>query len=99
MVIPTLYGYYEVWGILRFLALQSVGNAISDGEEIDEALRTKMKAALQHIHNAGLIHGDVARRNFCRTESGDIFLVDLERCQTPENPSALEDEMKEVDGL
>jgi hypothetical protein len=98
-VIPTLYGYYEIWGILHLLALEPVGNAISDDEQIDAGLRGKMKAALQHIHDAGFVHGDIARRNFCKTESGDIFLVDLERCQRFENPSELDDEMNEVDGL
>jgi len=58
-----------------------------------------MKAALRCIHDAGFLHGDVARRNFCRTKSGDIFLVDLERCQRSGNPSELDDEMNEVDGL
>jgi hypothetical protein len=98
-VIPTLHGFYEVWGILRFLALQPVGNAISESEQIDQTLRTKMKAALQRIHNAGFVHGDIARRNFCRTDSGDIFLVDLERCQYSGNPSELDDEINEVDQL
>lgn len=31
-VIPTLYGFYEVWGILRLLALEPVGNAIPEDE-------------------------------------------------------------------
>jgi hypothetical protein len=98
-VIPTLHGFYEVWGILQFLALEPVGNAVSEDEQIDQTLRTKMKAALQHIHNAGYIHGDIARRNFCRTDSGDVFLVDLERCQPSGNPSELHDEMDQVDEL
>jgi hypothetical protein len=98
-VIPTLYGFYEVWGILQLLALEPVGNAVSEDEQIDQTLRTKMKAALQHIHNAGFIHGDIARRNFCRTDSGDVFLVDLERCQLSGNPSELGDEMDQVDGM
>ena len=98
-VIPTLYGYYEIWGILRLLALEPVGKAIPEDEEIDHTLRMKMKKALQHIHNAGFIHGDIARRNFCRTERGEIFLVDLERCRRAENPSELGDEMNEVDRL
>ncbi|KAH9978169.1 hypothetical protein BGW80DRAFT_1435771 [Lactifluus volemus] len=85
-VIPTLYGFYEVWGILQLLALELL------------SLRTKMKAALQHIHDAGYIHGDIARRNFCSTESGDVFLVDLETCRPCGNPSELVDEMNEVDG-
>ena len=98
-VIPTLYGFYEVWGILRLLALEPVGNAIPEDEQIDQTLRMKMKVALQHIHNAGFVHGDIALRNFCRTERGEIFLVDLERCQRAENPSELVDEMNKVDGL
>ncbi|KAF8966457.1 hypothetical protein BDZ97DRAFT_1657681, partial [Flammula alnicola] len=98
-VIPTLYGFYEVWGILRLLALEPIGNAIPQDEQIDQTLRMKMKAALQHIHNAGFVHGDIARRNFCRTERGEVFLVDLERCRYAKNLSELDDEMNEVDGL
>ena len=98
-VIPTLYGFYDIWGILRLLALESVGNAIPEDEEIDPTLRKKMKAALHRIHDAGFVHGDVARRNFCRTESGDIFLVDLERCRRSRNPTRLDAEMKQVDQL
>ena len=98
-VIPTLYGFYRVWGILKLLALEPVGDAIPEGEEINQSLRKKMKAALQRIHNAGFVHGDIARRNFCRTAQGSIFLVDLERCQLSGNPSELVAEMNEVDRL
>jgi hypothetical protein len=98
-VIPTLYGFYEIWGVLRFLALEPVGNAISEDEKITRTLRKNMKAALQCIHDAGFVHGDVARRNFCRTESGDVLLVDLERCKRFRKRSQLSDEMDEVDGL
>jgi hypothetical protein len=98
-VIPTLYGFYEVWGILRLLALEPVGNAIAEDEKITQTLRKKMKAVLQRIHDAGFVHGDVARRNFCRTKSDRVFLVDLERCQPASNPSQQSDEMNEVDGL
>jgi len=98
-VIPTLYGFYEVWGILQFLALEPVGNAISEDEQINQRLRTKMKVALQCIHNAGYIHGDIARRNFCRTCRGKVFLVDLETCRPSGNPSEMQDEMDQVDRL
>jgi hypothetical protein len=97
--IPTLYGFYEVWGILQLLALEPVGDAISDDELINVMLRMKMKAALRHIHDAGYVHGDIARRNFCRTLNGDVFLVDLERSRLADNQSELDDEMNEVDGL
>ena len=98
-IIPKLYGFYSVWGILQLLALQPVGNNISDDEEIDQALRRKMKNALQRIHNAGFVHGDIARRNFCRTRGGDVFLVDLERCVHSQQQSQLDGEMDEVDRL
>ncbi|KAF8800896.1 hypothetical protein BYT27DRAFT_7245473 [Phlegmacium glaucopus] len=98
-VIPVLYGFYEVWGILHVLALQPVGDAIPEDESIDVILRKKMKASLKHIHNAGYIHGDIARRNFCTTLCGDVFLVDLERCRPAANQSDLDDEMNEVDNL
>ena len=98
-VIPTLYGFYEVWGILRLLAMEPVGEAISEGEEIDQNTLLKMKEALQRIHDAGYVHGDIARRNFCRTQSGDIFLVDLERCRRAEDQSELSDEWNEIEAL
>jgi hypothetical protein len=96
-VIPVLCGFYGVWGILRFLALEPVGNAISEDEPIDHALHMRMRTALQR--DAGFIHGDIARRNFCRTESNHIFLVDLEGSHLSVNPVDLINEMKEVDEL
>lgn len=98
-VIPTLYGFYEVWGILQLLVLEPVGDAIPDDELITVILRKKMKATLQRIHDAGYVHGDIAHRNFCRAPSHDVFLVDLERCRPAENQSELDNEMKEVDRL
>jgi hypothetical protein len=97
-VIPKLYGFYSVWGILQLLALQPVGNSISEDEQINLTLRAKMKAALRCIHGAGFVHGDIARRNFCRM-GGAIFLVDLEMCRRSQNQSQLFDEMDEVDRL
>ena len=98
-VIPKLYGFYEVWGILRLIALEPVGNAILEDEQINRTLRTKMKTALGCIHRAGFIHGDIARRNFCRRANGVVFLVDLERCRHSGNQSELDDEMNAVDML
>ncbi|KIL70192.1 hypothetical protein M378DRAFT_7103 [Amanita muscaria Koide BX008] len=94
-VIPKLYGFYEVWGILHLLALEPVGNAIPEDEQINQTLRTKMKAALQRIHSAGFVHGDVAHRNFCR-RNGRIFLVDLERCRHARDLSELGNELNET---
>ena len=45
----------------------------------------KMRQALRCVHEVGFVHGDIARRNICRTERGDVFLVDLERCRAAEN--------------
>lgn len=98
-VIPILHGFYEVWGIIHVLALQPVGDAIPEDESINVILRKKMKASLRHIHDAGYIHGDIARRNFCTTLCGDVFLVDLERCRPAANQSELDNEMNEVDKL
>jgi len=98
-VIPKLYGFYEVWGILHLLALEPVGDAIPHDAEINQTLLGKMEDALQYIHNAGFVHGDIARRNFCRTQSNKVFLVDLERCHDVDDSSELEDEMDEVQRL
>jgi tRNA A-37 threonylcarbamoyl transferase component Bud32 len=76
-VIPKLYGFYEVLGILRLIALEPVSHAIPEDEKINQSLRTKIKTALRCIHLAGFIHVDIARHNFCRRASGVVFLVDL----------------------
>jgi len=94
-VIPTLYGFNVVWGILRLIALEPVGQAIAENEPITRQLRKKMKDALRHIHNAGYVHGDVARRNFCRTKNGRIF---LETCRRTANRAEFLAEMNIVDG-
>lgn len=98
-VIPTLYGFYMVWGILQLIALEPVGQAITEDESITWQLREKMREALRCIHNAGYVHGDVARHNFCRTDSGRIFLVNLERCRLAKNRAEFLTEMSEIDGL
>ena len=90
-----LYGFYEIWGILKLLALEPVGHAISEEETIGPTLRTALKGTLQRIHSSGYIHGDIARRNFCRNTSGDIFLVDLERCRQGRDQTELDNEMNE----
>ena len=95
----TIWILQSLGGILKLLALEPVGDAISEGMEISQSLRKKMKAALQRIYNAGFVHGDIARRNFCRTARGNVFSVDLERCRLSGNPSELVAEMDEVDGL
>ena len=98
-VIPTLYGFYEIWGILNVLALEPIGDAIPEDKVIDMILRNKMKASLKCIHNAGYIHGDIARRNFCTTQGGNVYLVDLERCRPAASVSDLDNEMARVDML
>ena len=54
-VIPKLYGFYNVWGNLRLIPLQPVGEPISEDETIDQQLRKKMRKALRHIHKAGYV--------------------------------------------
>ena len=97
-VIPKFYGLYEVWGILKLIALQPVGDAISENEDITWELRLKMRASVQQIHNAGYVHGDIARRNFCCKDSR-VFLVDLESCQLAQHHSEQVHEMDQVDSL
>lgn len=58
--------------------------ALLEGEDptyaaLQNPLCIKMKAVLLRIHNAGFVHGDIARRNFHRMDRGDVFLVDFER--------------------
>ena len=73
--VPKVRGFYEVWAILKFLALEDVNEAISEGQSIDWRLRREMKAALQHTHEQGYIHGDIARRNFCMQNGRETGLL------------------------
>lgn len=96
-VIPLVYGYYEVWGMLKFLMLQDVGSAIPDDTPISETTRASMKLALGRIHEAGFIHGDIERRNFC-IGGGHVYLVDLERA-TVGSEDEMDAEMVAIDLL
>jgi tRNA A-37 threonylcarbamoyl transferase component Bud32 len=82
--------------------LEPVGDAIAEDETISENLCLKMKSALGRIHNAGYIHGDIARRNFCKKKIGKrtfVFLVDLEMCRLSQGQFEFDNEMRKVDGL
>ena len=75
--IPRVYGFYNIWGILSVLALEPVGEAVSEHLKITPELRNLMKSTLGQIHSAGYIHGNVTRRNFC-IKHNKVFMVDLE---------------------
>jgi len=98
-VIPKVYGLYEVWGILQILALQPVGIALSDQDNISRVTLKKMKSALQSLHDAGFLHGDITRSNFCQSKNGDVFLVDLMHCRPSADQAKMADEMAQVDAL
>lgn len=96
-VIPRVHGYYDIWGLLKLLALEDVGTPISADGPIDTQTRTKMKAALACIHSAGYVHGDIARRNFCK-KADVVFLVDLETLAVGSSVE-MEAELAEIDAL
>jgi hypothetical protein len=64
-----------MWGIQKLLALEPVGDAIPEGDIIDQGLRMEVR----------FVRGSIARWNFCRMESGNVFFVDLENCQCVKN--------------
>jgi hypothetical protein len=97
VVIPQVHGYYNVWGLLKLLALEVIGNAIPEDVPINAELRKQMKSALSRIHSAGYVHGDIARRNFCK-RGKRIFLVDLETLAVGSTVE-MEDELAAVDAL
>jgi tRNA A-37 threonylcarbamoyl transferase component Bud32 len=95
VVVPRVCGYYDVWGLLKLLALEDVGTAIPEDASIDTEMRMQMKSALAHIHSAGYVLGDIARRDFCK-RGNRIFLVDLETL-TMGSTVEMEDELAAVD--
>jgi len=90
-------GYYNVWGLLKVLTLEDVGTAIPEDAPIDTQMRIQMKSALTHIQSAGYVHGDIARRNFCK-RTNTIFLVDLETLAVGSTVE-MEAELAAVDAL
>jgi tRNA A-37 threonylcarbamoyl transferase component Bud32 len=56
-----------------------------------------MKTALARIHSAGYVHGDIARRNFCK-KADVVFLVDLEMLVV-ESLVEMEAELADIDAL
>jgi hypothetical protein len=96
-VIPRVHGYYDVWGLLRLLALEDVGTTILENGPIDTQTRKMMKSALARIHSVGYVHGDIARRNFCK-KANMVFLVDLETLAVG-SPVEMEAELADIDAL
>ena len=97
IVIPRVHGYYDVWGLLRLLALEDVGTAIPEDGPIKTRTRRQMKSALARIHWAGYVHGDIARRNFCK-RGNRVFLVDLETLAEG-SPVEMAAELAQIDEL
>ena len=56
-----------------------------------------MKSALARIHSAGYVHGDIARRNFCKKDDM-VFLVDLETLVMG-SPAEMDDELAQINEL
>ena len=96
-VIPRVHGYYNIWGLLRVLVLEDVGTAIPAVGLINATTRRRMRSALDLIHTAGYIHGDVERRNFCQRDTM-VFLVDLERLRQG-TPGEIAAELARLDAL
>ena len=97
IVIPRVHGYYDVWGLLRLLALEDVGTSIPEDTPISARTKTLVKSALARIHSAGYIHGDIARRNFCN-KADVVFLIDLETLAVGSS-AEMEAELAEIDAL
>ncbi|KAF8333725.1 hypothetical protein F5887DRAFT_1259819 [Amanita rubescens] len=97
IVIPCVRGYYDVWGLLRLLALEDVGTAIPGDGPINTRTKRRMRSALGRIHSAGYVHGDIARRNFCQ-KGRAIFLVDLETLAAG-SPEQMAAELAQIDAL
>lgn len=57
----------------------------------------RMKTALARIHSAGYVHGDIARRKFCK-KGKVVFLVDLETLAIG-SPAARKAGLAEIDAL
>ena len=52
-----------------------------------------MKSALARIHSVGYVHGDIARRNFCK--KANVVLVDLETLAVG-SPVEMEAELADI---
>ena len=96
--IPRVYGYYNIWGVLDLLALEPVGDAVTEDETITPALRELMKSTLERIHSAGYLHGDVTRRNFY-IKDNTAFMVNLEMSRRCNNEAEKRAEKELVDSL
>jgi tRNA A-37 threonylcarbamoyl transferase component Bud32 len=57
-----------------------------------------MKSALARVHSAGYVHGDIARRNFCK-KANVLFLVGLETLAAGSPVELMEAELAAIDAL
>ncbi|KIM84180.1 hypothetical protein PILCRDRAFT_6462 [Piloderma croceum F 1598] len=75
-VIPRVYGYFELWGML---ALKDVSEAVGDmypkGTTIPPNVKACMIAALKQIYSPDFLHDDIA--HFC-VKNEVVYILDLE---------------------
>ena len=69
----------SIWGLGVFqLSLCLQGIAWEWNSRAHKALSQKLMKALELIHKAGVLHGDLHKHNILVTPSGQIFILDFD---------------------
>lgn len=79
LVIPELWGTYVASGFILVLEMSDCGKSFSGEDESTKAIyKADILKVFQVLHQADILHGDVAWRNILLGTDGKVRLVDFE---------------------
>jgi len=94
-VIPTILGYIRLWDLFDILVLNELGQRI---DEWNMELKDQAKQVLTKVHALNCLHGDIKADNFVLIE-GRMTLIDFGLASKSDNPKAIIQEMRTIDGF
>jgi hypothetical protein len=74
-VIPRLIAYGNLGGLLQVIVLENVGKSIT--REQAEQKHDEINAALQRIHENGVVHGDLRLPNILIDKENNVRIIDF----------------------
>ena len=87
-IAPRFLGHIHEHGRVMGLVLEKVEGRPATIEDLSHC-----RSVLQHLHDHGLLHGDINRYNFI-VQNGTVRLIDFERSQTcPGDTESMQNEM------
>ncbi|KAK7031577.1 hypothetical protein R3P38DRAFT_3393474 [Favolaschia claudopus] len=77
-ITPRYYGTFENDLGTVFLVLEDGGEKVDKLEKLPEEQRQKLFAKAKALHQVGVIHNDLERRNLVQDPSGEVTIIDFD---------------------